>query len=225
MSRRSATHGPRAPGAVRRAGRGPARRSPRRSVRHRAASHAGGAGATGVARLSAAASPFGIGVTAGRPRAYDSGSPRTSCPARRPRQVHRLRRLGRDARSRGVGPARRGAQRRLDGRTGRSSTSSCWSSPPRPTRRVDAHAGPTVLHGTSPSGWLQSFLTHPLFRGIAAVSPRGADAPAARRCCFGQQPASRRRQPDARHGGSMPRHEGTTLAWRWRCRSRCRRGW
>ena len=29
-----------------------------------------------------------------------------------------------------------------------------------------AHAGPTVLHGTSPSGWLQSFLTHPLFRGI-----------------------------------------------------------
>lgn len=27
------------------------------------------------------------------------------------------------------------------------------------------HAGPTVLHGTSPSGWLQSFLSHPLFRG------------------------------------------------------------
>lgn len=31
---------------------------------------------------------------------------------------------------------------------------------------VAAHAGPTVLHGTSPSGWLQVFLTHPLFRGI-----------------------------------------------------------
>lgn len=30
-----------------------------------------------------------------------------------------------------------------------------------------SHAGPTVLHGTSPSGWLQSFLTHPLFRGVA----------------------------------------------------------
>ncbi len=29
-----------------------------------------------------------------------------------------------------------------------------------------AHAGPTVLHGTSPSGWLQTFLSHPLFRGI-----------------------------------------------------------
>lgn len=28
-------------------------------------------------------------------------------------------------------------------------------------------AGPTVLHGTSPSGWLQSFLTHPLFRGVS----------------------------------------------------------
>ena len=29
-----------------------------------------------------------------------------------------------------------------------------------------AHSGPTVLHGTSPSGWLQNFLTHPLFRGV-----------------------------------------------------------
>ena len=29
------------------------------------------------------------------------------------------------------------------------------------------HAGPTVLHGTSPSGWLQRFLSHPLFRGIS----------------------------------------------------------
>jgi hypothetical protein len=29
------------------------------------------------------------------------------------------------------------------------------------------HAGPTILHGHSPSGWLQSFLTHPLFRGIS----------------------------------------------------------
>jgi hypothetical protein len=29
------------------------------------------------------------------------------------------------------------------------------------------HTGPTVLHGTSPSGWLQSFLTHPLFRGVS----------------------------------------------------------
>jgi hypothetical protein len=28
------------------------------------------------------------------------------------------------------------------------------------------HAGPTVLHGTSPSGWLQSFLNHPMFRVI-----------------------------------------------------------
>lgn len=29
-------------------------------------------------------------------------------------------------------------------------------------------SGPTVLHGTSPSGWLQTFLTHPLFRGAEA---------------------------------------------------------
>jgi hypothetical protein len=31
---------------------------------------------------------------------------------------------------------------------------------------TSAHTGPTVLHGNSPSGWLQSFLSHPLFRGI-----------------------------------------------------------
>lgn len=30
----------------------------------------------------------------------------------------------------------------------------------------DTRKGPTVLHGPSPSTWLQSFLTHPLFRGI-----------------------------------------------------------
>ena len=30
----------------------------------------------------------------------------------------------------------------------------------------DTHDGPTVLHGTSPSGWLQSFLSHPLFRNL-----------------------------------------------------------
>ena len=28
------------------------------------------------------------------------------------------------------------------------------------------HSGPTVLHGNSPSSWLQTFLSHPLFRGI-----------------------------------------------------------
>ena len=28
------------------------------------------------------------------------------------------------------------------------------------------HSGPTVLHGTSPSGWLQNMLSHPLFRGV-----------------------------------------------------------
>ena len=36
-----------------------------------------------------------------------------------------------------------------------------------PDSMPEKHSGPTVLHGTSPSGWLQSFLTHPLFRGIA----------------------------------------------------------
>lgn len=32
---------------------------------------------------------------------------------------------------------------------------------------VTEHKGPTVLHGISPSAWLQSFITHPLFRGIS----------------------------------------------------------
>jgi hypothetical protein len=31
---------------------------------------------------------------------------------------------------------------------------------------TSSHSGPTVLHGTSPSGWLQTFLSHPLFRGL-----------------------------------------------------------
>jgi hypothetical protein len=35
-----------------------------------------------------------------------------------------------------------------------------------PSETPATHAGPTVLHGTSPSGWLQNFLTHPLFRGV-----------------------------------------------------------
>ncbi|MEP6494992.1 MAG: hypothetical protein ABJF01_20060 [bacterium] len=35
-----------------------------------------------------------------------------------------------------------------------------------PSPTPTTHSGPTVLHGTSPSGWLQTFLSHPLFRGI-----------------------------------------------------------
>ncbi|MEO7456308.1 MAG: hypothetical protein ABIY52_08595 [Gemmatimonadaceae bacterium] len=35
-----------------------------------------------------------------------------------------------------------------------------------PSAEAAVHAGPTVLHGTSPSGWLQTFLSHPLFRGV-----------------------------------------------------------
>jgi hypothetical protein len=31
---------------------------------------------------------------------------------------------------------------------------------------VTEHAGPTILHGSSASTLLQSFLSHPLFRGI-----------------------------------------------------------
>lgn len=35
-----------------------------------------------------------------------------------------------------------------------------------PKAEPATRTGPTILHGTSPSGWLQTFLTHPLFRGV-----------------------------------------------------------
>ena len=34
------------------------------------------------------------------------------------------------------------------------------------TAEPATHAGPVVLRGYSPSIWLQTFLTHPLFRGV-----------------------------------------------------------
>ncbi len=34
------------------------------------------------------------------------------------------------------------------------------------TAAPNERKGPTVLHGISPSGWLQSMITHPLFRGV-----------------------------------------------------------
>ena len=36
-----------------------------------------------------------------------------------------------------------------------------------PSDTVSVRSGPTVLHGISPSSWLQTFLTHPLFRGVS----------------------------------------------------------
>lgn len=35
-----------------------------------------------------------------------------------------------------------------------------------PSADAREHTGPTILHGISPSAWLQSFMSHPLFRGI-----------------------------------------------------------
>ena len=36
-----------------------------------------------------------------------------------------------------------------------------------PDSLVEKHAGPVALSGTSPSSFLQMFLTHPMFRGVA----------------------------------------------------------
>jgi hypothetical protein len=123
--------------------------------------------ARGEARLVFAPSPFGIAVTADGHHRYDvritaSGLPEPSAlgdysafvaweVATDLSQWTRL------------GPVRNGESRVGEARSNkfmlvitaeRSDTTS-------------VHAGPTVLHGISPSGWIQAFGSHPLFRGIS----------------------------------------------------------
>ena len=123
-------------------------------------------GAEGTARLHFADSPFGVSVTAEGHARYDIRVTARKLPA----------------------PSRLGAYRTYVawattpdlGRWVRLGTVANGVSTVGPvelnkfllviTAEADSasgkHAGPTVLHGNSPSGWLQSFLTHPLFRGI-----------------------------------------------------------
>ena len=124
-------------------------------------------GAGGRARLLPTDSPFGIGVTADGRASYDIRITATGLPlpsrvghaqgfvawAATPdlRQWVRLGTVGNGTST--VGPVE--LNKFLLVVTAETDTAGA------------AHAGPTVLHGTSPSGWLQSFLTHPLFRGIA----------------------------------------------------------
>lgn len=122
--------------------------------------------AAGTARLVYAASPFGVAVTADGVASYDvrlelSGLPEPASlgaytayvawvATTTLREWHRL------------GTVRNGTT--VVGRAELNKfllviTAEADSLAP-------ARAGPTVLHGPSPSTWLQSLLSHPLFRGI-----------------------------------------------------------
>jgi hypothetical protein len=122
--------------------------------------------ASGQARLVYAASPFGVAVTADGRARYDiqvkaAGLPAPSAIgggyhayvawAATP-DLSQWRRLGTIANGNStVGSAE--FNKFLFVVTAESSATPA------------AHHGPTVLHGSSPSAWLQNFLTHPLFRG------------------------------------------------------------
>lgn len=122
--------------------------------------------AEGVARLVYASSPFGIAVTADGRARYDVQVTAKGLPAASALGAYagyvawevtpdltKWVRLGTVS----------------NGRTTVGSTDFnkflfVITAEPDTTSRT--HTGPTVLHGTSPSGWLQTFLTHPLFRGV-----------------------------------------------------------
>jgi hypothetical protein len=124
------------------------------------------AGAKGHARLVFAASPFGVAVTADGRAIYDvqvevSGLPDPSTLGAYTQYVawavttdlSRWERLGMITNGNNtVGHA--------------TLNKFLFVITAEPAAARGAHTGPTALHGTSPSGWLQSFLSHPLFRGI-----------------------------------------------------------
>lgn len=122
--------------------------------------------AQGSARLVFAQSPFGVAVTANGHASYDvqidaSGLPEPSALGAYTAYVAwaattdltRWDRLGVVTNGRSV-----------VGHAELNKFLLVVTAEPSDTGKV--HSGPTVLHGTSPSGWLQSFLSHPLFRGI-----------------------------------------------------------
>ena len=122
--------------------------------------------ATGHARLVFAASPFGVAVTADGRASYDvqvdvSGLPDPSTLGAFTTYVawavttdlSRWERLGTIVNGKNT-----------VGRAEFNKFLIVITAEPNAT--PPTHTGPTALHGTSPSGWLQSFLSHPLFRGI-----------------------------------------------------------
>lgn len=123
--------------------------------------------ARGEARLVFSASPFGVSVTADGHHSYDVQVTAYDLPA--PSSVGRFTayvawEVSPDlSRWHRLGVVTNGTT--TVGRAEWNKFLLVITAEPRPD--ATTHSGPTVLHGTSPSGWLQTFLTHPLFRGIS----------------------------------------------------------
>jgi hypothetical protein len=124
-------------------------------------------GAQGQARLIAAESPFGIGVTADGRARYDIRISAARLP--RPDRLGRFRSYVAWAATPDLTQwVRLGVVRNGISTVGPVEFNKfLLVITAEPDSAAATHSGPTVLHGTSPSGWLQSFVTHPLFRGIA----------------------------------------------------------
>jgi len=123
-------------------------------------------GAKGAARLVFASSPFGVAVTADGRASYDvqidaSGLPEPSALGSYASYVAWAATTDLSQWER-LGVVKNG--RSVVGHAEINKFLLVITAEPSDTTSV--HGGPTVLHGTSPSGWLQSFLSHPLFRGI-----------------------------------------------------------
>jgi hypothetical protein len=123
-------------------------------------------GAEGRARLVSAASPFGIGVTEDGRARYDIRISAAKLP-----RPERLGRFGGYIAWAATPDLKRwvrlGAVRNGTSTVGPVELNKfLLVITAEPDTAAAAHSGPTILHGTSPSGWLQSFITHPLFRGI-----------------------------------------------------------
>jgi len=122
---------------------------------------------TGVAKLFYASSPFGVAVTVDGVDRYDIRINIKGMPAPAslgPYKAYVAWQVTTDlSKWKRLGPVRNGAN--VVGTTDLNKfllviTAEASATP-------DTHHGPIVLHGTSPSGWLENFLTHDaFFRGV-----------------------------------------------------------
>ncbi len=125
------------------------------------------ASSTGLARLVYASSPFGIAVTVDGVDRYDvrlniKGMPAPSSLG--PYKAYVAWQVTTDlSKWKRLGPVRNGTT--VVGTTDLNKFLLVITAEASATS--DTHHGPIVLHGTSPSGWLENFLTHDaFFRGV-----------------------------------------------------------
>src|SRR5262245_8760891 len=122
--------------------------------------------AKGAARLQFAPSPFGVAVTADGHASYDvrfmlSGLPEPSSLGTFTAYVAWM--ASPDLKFwRRLGTVRNGTT--VVGQA--DLNKSLIVVPAEADSMATSRKGPTILHGPSPSTWLQAMLTHPLFRGI-----------------------------------------------------------